>query len=142
MRKQRAQISFAVTVKLISAIVFDTRSTISLLPKSKISSFQPSSVLVQVALSDLVGISKDLFSSIAAHIVNFSANNYCDITSAMRNFKDITRQSKRGRVANPQQHSPESDTLQCLAISGTRDFQSEPQHGKTNNLHRQKQGRR
>ena len=46
--KTKTQISSAVTEKLISAFVF--ASTVPLLSKSKISSFQPSSVLLQLGL--------------------------------------------------------------------------------------------
>ena len=49
--KTKAQISFAVTAKLISAFVFATRiEQFQILYKSKISSFYPASVLVQVGL--------------------------------------------------------------------------------------------
>ena len=49
--KTKTQISFAVTAKLISAFGFRyTDSTIPLLPKSEISSLQPSSEAVQSGL--------------------------------------------------------------------------------------------
>ena len=49
--KTKAQLSFAVTAKLIMPVCFRyTDSTIPLLSKSKITSIKPSSVLVQLGL--------------------------------------------------------------------------------------------
>ena len=67
--KRKTQISFAVTMKLIRAFVFDTRIVQSIFYNPK---FQASSLLCDCTgrfLSNLVGNPEDRFSSVAAHIV-------------------------------------------------------------------------
>ena len=70
-KKTKALISFEVTAKQISALVFPVWIVqFYLLLKSTISSLYPASVTVQAGfMSELVGMPKDRFSRVAAQIV-------------------------------------------------------------------------